>query len=514
MSHRDHDSAILRAIMTTAVDAIIVSDATGNILRASPAAEYLFGFEEGELIGRDVKVIMPDEMAHRHDSFMTRYIQTGEKQIIGSGRQVEGRRKNGQVFPVLLSVGEAREDDSQIFVAILHDDTRRVTSEAALSRSQRMDAIGQMTGGISHDFNNLLTVIIGNLELLEMNLDNDRQLALSREALHAAEMAAELTSRLMVFARQGNLKPAPSDLSEICRSAMTLLERMLGSKYTIATEFTADASPALVDPVQLETALVNLALNSRDAMPEGGELLISVSDIIIDDRYMAQEADVSPGHYVRILFTDNGHGMTEDAQKRAFEPFFTTKAESHGTGLGLAMVYGFVRQSGGHITLYSEVGYGTSFGLYFPAALSGADVLEAPPAPIANIPPRGYIPCILVVEDNAKVRKNSLERLTALGYRILSAETADNAYEMLKSGTPVDLVFTDVIMPGKMTGFDLAAKIFKEFPRVKVLLTSGYASDVFSEKIPQEADYDILQKPYRQSHLATRIQTLLDDKPD
>lgn len=513
MFHRDHDSAILRAIMTAAVDAIIVSDAAGNILRASPAAECLFGFEEGELIGRNVKLIMPDGMAGRHDSFMMGFIQTGEKHIIESGRQVEGRRKNGQVFPVQLSVAEAREDDTQIFVAIVHDDTRRVTSEAALSRSQRMDAIGQMTGGISHDFNNLLTVMIGNLELLEMNLDNERQLALSREALHAAEMAAELTSRLMVFARQGNLKPAASDLAEICRSAMTLLKRTLGSKYAIATEFTAGASPALVDPVQLETALVNLALNSRDAMPDGGDLLISVSDIIIDDRYMAQEAGVSPGHYVRVLFTDNGHGMDEEAQKRAFEPFFTTKAESHGTGLGLAMVYGFVRQSGGHITLYSEVGYGTSFGLYFPAILSGADVMEAPPAPITNIPRSGDIPCILVVEDNARVRKSSLERLTALGYAIKSAETADSAYDMLRGGAHVDLVFTDVIMPGKMNGFDLAAKISDEFPKVKVLLTSGHASDVFSKKIPQEADYDILHKPYRQNDLTTRIQTLLDDDP-
>jgi len=513
MTDRASDSAILHAIMTTAADAIIVSDVKGRILRANPAAELLFGFDEGEMDELNVSVLMPDEVASQHDGYMHRYIETDEKRIIGIGRQVTGQRKAGKTFPLHLSIGEAWDASERLFVAILHDTTHRVAANAALARSQRMDAIGQMTGGISHDFNNLLTVMIGNLELLEMHLDNERQLALSREALHAAEMAAKLTAGLMVFARQGNLKPVASDLREICNSTMALLKRTIGSNYTISMEFSEDASLALVDTAQLESALVNLALNARDAMPKGGKILITISDIVIDDKYLAQEAGILPGHYVRILFTDNGEGMDESAQKQAFEPFFTTKSETHGTGLGLSMVYGFVRQSGGHITLYSEVGYGTSFGLYFPAVHDGVDAAAILAAPVAEMSHVGGIPCILVVEDNAKVRESSLERVAALGYSVKAAENADSAYEILKSGAEIDLVFSDVVMPGEMSGFDLAAKISDEFPLVKVLMTSGYASDIFSKDIPHEASYDILHKPYGQKDLAKRLHALFVGEP-
>jgi CheY-like chemotaxis protein len=350
---------------------------------------------------------------------------------------------------------------------------------------------------------------MGNLELMEMRGPDDRSLRLIRDSLDAAEMGADLTSRLLVFARKGNLKPVQSDLRSLCEDALSILQRTIGENYTIRTEFPDALSDVLVDPVQLQSALINLALNARDAMPEGGEFLISVSDVVIDDTYMAQETDIEPGHYVRLFISDDGNGMNAEAQRRAFEPFFTTKSDSGGSGLGLAMVYGFVRQSGGHITLYSEPGHGTSFGLYFPV-YSDPEAKTDPSAPEDRSTPRGLGQVILVVEDNPKVRRLSVERLRDLGYQTLEAKSGDDAYAMLRDGVEVDLVFSDLVMPGDLNGYDLAAKVVDEFPTIKILLTSGYASDVVAGRLGGSAEYDVLHKPYRQTELARRIQALFE----
>jgi CheY-like chemotaxis protein len=244
-------------------------------------------------------------------------------------------------------------------------------------------------------------------------------------------------------------------------------------------------------------------------------LLVSVANVKIDDSYMAQETDIERGYYVRLSVSDNGAGMSIEAQRRAFEPFFTTKTDSGGTGLGLAMVYGFVRQSGGHVTLYSEVGLGTSFGLYFPAVRVGNGAAGAgPAATLSHEPPHGKGQTILVVEDNVRVRKLSIERIRDLGFATQEAESGDRAYEMLRSGAEVDLVFSDLVMPGELNGYDLAAKIAAEFPTLKILLTSGYASDVITSAMAQGHSFDILHKPYRQSELAQRLQALLTETAD
>ncbi len=504
------DSAILHAIMEASVDAMVVSDQKGRILRANAAAARMFQFDTAEMLGQSVNMLMPQALAALHDGFMSRHIETGEKRIIDIGRDIEGQRKDGSVFPLHLSVGHSQVDGARIFIGILHDLTNRKATEEALARSQRLDAIGKMTGGIAHDFNNLLTVIVGNLELLEMRGADDRQMPLIKDALASAEMGADLTTRLMVFARRSNLKPVKSDLREVCENTLALLKRTIGATYRIKTDFAEDLDPVMIDPVQLQSALMNLALNARDAMGAGGELLVSIANVTIDDSYMAQEADIELGDYVRLSVSDNGVGMSLEAQRRAFEPFFTTKAESGGTGLGLAMVYGFVRQSGGHVTLYSELGLGTSFGLYFPAAKgqSGTDDgLRV--SKTREESPRGNGETILVVEDNARVRKLSIERIRDLGFATLEAESGDQAYEMLKDGAEVDLVFSDLVMPGSLNGYDLAAKIKAEFPTLKILLTSGYASDVVTNATARDVPFDILHKPYRQSELAQRLQALL-----
>lgn len=515
MDDTAQDSAVLHAIMEAAVDAMIVSDQSGIILRANAAAAKLFDYDIAQMLGQSVNMLMPQAMADLHDGFMSHHLTTGEKRIIGIGRDVEGQRRDGSVFPLHLSVGHTQIDQQRLFVGILHDLTYRKATEEALARSQRLDAIGQMTGGIAHDFNNLLTVIVGNLELLEMRGANDRQLPLIKDALDSAELGADLTQRLMVFARRSNLKPVLADLRSLSSETLGLLKRTLGANYYIKTDFADDVDPVMIDPVQLQSALMNLVLNARDAMGTGGELLVSIANVAIDDSYMAQETDIAPGDYVRLSISDNGAGMNVDAQRRAFEPFFTTKADSGGTGLGLATVYGFVRQSGGHVTLYSEIGLGSSFGLYFPAVQQADEIAAgALERRKAETKPRGKGETVLIVEDNPRVRKLSIERLRNLGFETLEAESGDQAYQMLKSGVAVDVVFSDLVMPGTLNGYDLAAKIAEDYPTLKVLLTSGYASDVVTGAMAHGRPFDILHKPYRQSELALRLQALLAGGPE
>ncbi|SEW26607.1 PAS/PAC sensor hybrid histidine kinase [Cognatiyoonia koreensis] len=515
MDHAAQDGALLRAILEAATDAIIVANEHGIIQQANPAASALFGYSVHEMIGQKVNMLMPDALANVHDGFMSAYLRTGEKQIIGIGREVEGKRNDGNVFPLHLSVGDAISPDGPLFVSIMHDLTQRQATQQALARSQRLDAIGQMTGGIAHDFNNILSVIIGNLELLEMQALTDKQINLLKDALEAAELGADLTSRLLVFARQSKLTPRRTDLRQLCEDTLAILRRTLGSTYRIKTDFAADVAPVMIDPVQLQSALINLALNARDAMGDDGELLISLSNVAIDDAYMAQETDIEAGDYVRLSISDNGAGMTPEAQRRAFEPFFTTKADTGGTGLGLAMVYGFVRQSGGHITLYSELGLGTSFGLYFPAQYhEQARDSYSDPAAVSDVGRLGAGSKVLIVEDNAKVRALSIARLQDLGFETISASSGDEAFAMLTDGAQADILFSDLVMPGTLNGFELAIKAKAVLPELRVLLTSGYASDVVTSAMGHGQEFDILHKPYRQAELVRRLQALLADVSD
>ena len=510
MPEQPPDSNLLSAIFDAAVDAIIVSDKRGQITQANNAAVALFGYDLDELTSRNVRVLMPETMAERHDSFISNHIETGEKKIIDIGREVEGLRKDGTVFPLHLSVGRAVVDRELLFIAILHDLSYRKSTEEALARSQRLDAIGQMTGGIAHDFNNLLTVVIGNLELLQMRKDDETANELVTDALEAAEMGADLTSQLMVFARKSILRPEPLDLNEACQKSLAILRRTLGANYDIQTRLEYGIAQVEIDPTQLQSAIVNMAINAKDAMPGGGKLVFETTSISIDDLYVAQETDVAPGTYVRLSISDTGQGMTENAQRRAFEPFFTTKPVGKGTGLGLSMIYGFVRQSGGHITIYSELGKGTTFSLYFPAYQKTASDEQAKQveAPDLHL---GDAELVLVVEDNPQVRRLSVQRIRELGYRTLEAETGDEALQILAERPDIALVFTDLVMPGATSGLELAAKVSADRPDTKVLLTSGYADEIAQPEAESAIHFDLLRKPYRQADLAKMLHTLLSD---
>ncbi len=367
-----------------------------------------------------------------------------------------------------------------------------------------------MTGGIAHDFNNLLTVIIGNLELLEMTETGDKSKALISDALGAAELGADLTSRLMVFSRKSTLRPEAIDLHDTVEQSMALLKRTIAAHCLVETSLSDHLWQIKADPMQLQTAILNLALNAQDAMPDGGRMFIEARNVVVDDKYVAQDVDVSLGDYVRLSVSDTGQGMTSESRQRALEPFFTTKPIGKGTGLGLSMVYGFVRQSGGHVTIYSELGQGTTVSLYFPALAGGPAAREAPDTATTQVSLTAGERLVLVVEDDPAVRRLSEARIVELGFKCIGAASGDEAAEIIETRDDIALVFTDLVMPGKLSGYDLAKLVAAQKPQVKILLTSGFSEGMLRDgRIGSE--FVILRKPYRQSDLAKAIRAIFGD---
>lgn len=504
----DDDSPVLLALLDAAVDAIIVADQAGRILRLNKAAATLFGHSVDRLVGENVRILMPAAMAAQHDGFLRHHLRTGEKRIIGQGRDVEGQHADGSVFPLHLSVGRADISGEVAFVGILHDLSRRKAAEEATARSQRMDAIGQMTGGIAHDFNNLLTVVIGNLELLEMAETSEKSRALITDALEAAEVGADLTSRLMVFARKSTLHAEVTDLNAEAARAVAMLRRTIGAHIAIETDYAPDLWLTRVDPSQLQTAVLNLALNAQDAMPAGGRIALETRNVRLDDSYVAQEVGVVMGDYICLSVNDSGEGMSAETKARAMEPFYTTKPVGQGTGLGLSMVYGFIKQSGGHVAIYSERGQGTTVSMYFPA-LPNAALQETPPAQIGGGHDAfGQGKLVLVVEDDPRVLRLSQTRLSALGFHCISATTGDAAWEILQSRDDVSVVFTDLVMPGETSGYALAKRIRAERPELHVMITSGF-SEALMRDDSLDAELTVLRKPYRQADLAKAFRDLM-----
>ncbi len=501
------DIAEFEALFNAAVDAIVIADPKGRILRCNRAGYRLFGYEEPELVGQSVNILMPAREAAQHDAYMGHHLSTGEERIIGKGRELEGRRKDGTIFPLHLSIGRSESARGLRFVAILHDLSQRRAAQLALERSQRLGAIGEMTGGIAHDFNNILTLIIGNLELVSHRDVTPDVRSLIHDALEAAELGADLTGRLLAFARQSRLAPEKLSTNEVVERAVSLFRRTLSAGHRLHLTLAPDTAPILVDTAQFQSALLNLLRNSEDAMEAEGVILVTTENVDIDSTYLAQEIDVEPGLYVRISVSDSGIGMDEEARKRAFEPFFSTKPHGKGTGLGLATAYGFVRQSGGHITLYSEPKQGTTVSIYLPRADADTAALEEVRAPADTpLPGRGEV--VLIVEDDPAVRRMTGVRLTALGYLVLEVGTADEAISVIREGSPIDLVFSDMMMPGTLTGLDLARALKTERPDLPILLTTGYAGEMTDAELVD--GFPLIRKPYRQEDLAQAIEKVFE----
>jgi PAS domain S-box-containing protein len=492
----------------TAVDGVILIDAQGNILMFNPACERLFGYGAEEVVGHNVKRLMPTSFREEHDGYLTNYRTSGVRKIIGIGREVVGQRKDGTTFPMDLSVGESREGDEVFFVGIIHDLTQRKRTEEQLAQAQKMETVGQLSGGIAHDFNNLLTVILGNTEALGERLRARPDLkALCDGVFAAGQRGAELTKHLLAFGRRQVLQPVAIDCNEMLKDLQRLLQRTLREDVEIELQLSSVLISALADPTQLESAVINLALNAQDAMPDGGRLTFSTSIAPLDERYRDLNPEVPPGDYVLISITDEGIGMSPDVRERAFEPFFTTKEVGKGSGLGLSMVYGFIKQSGGHVAIYSEPNLGTCVRLYLPAA-NGQHPREGDNVAQVTEAPRGN-ETILVVEDDPFVRGYAVATLEGLGYRTLLAANGPEALTRLSADTAIDMLFTDIVMPGGMNGWDLAQRARALRPGIKVLFTSGYALDTLLANGRELHGVLILMKPYRKADLALRIRQAL-----
>jgi PAS domain S-box-containing protein len=499
--------AHLRSILDTVPDAMVVIDDSGTILSFSAAAAQLFGYAEGEVVGRNARILMPAPYRDEHDGYISRYLETGEARIIGYGRVVTGLAKDGSTFPMELAIGETRASGRRIFTGFIRDLTSRQRMEDELRQSQKMEAIGQLTGGVAHDFNNLLTVITGNLEMLESRLEDREQRELLTEARDAALDGAKLTAQLLAFGRRQPLNPKPVDIGAHISNFADLLRRTLGEAIELRMIVTGSAHLAVVDAPQLQSAILNLVINARDAMPRGGRLTIEVSNVRLDADYAQMYPEVRTGRYVLIAVSDTGAGMSAEVRQRAFEPFFTTKPAGAGTGLGLSMVYGFVKQSGGNIQLYSELEKGTSVRIFLPSAEPEKRAAEpALRARGAGEMPRGS-ETILVVEDDARVRRVTIARLRTLGYRVIEADNGATGLGMLADHPEIAMIFTDVVMPGGMNGDELAAAALVSRPDLKVLFTSGYAAPAIAA---QGLDADVwLKKPYTAAQLAKKVREVL-----
>lgn len=503
--------SLIATVLDTVVDGLITIDRYGVVQSYNRACTTLFGYTPEEIVGQNVRVLMPEPYHSEHDRYLSAYVETNVPRIIGIGREVMGRRKDGSTFPMELAVGESLQGGNHAFVGIVRDLTERReadTQREQLRQSQKMEAVGQLTGGLAHDFNNLLAIIIGNLDMLrEIRAEDHVTNELVRDALESALRGADLTRRLLAFARRQPLQPERANINEVVGAIVRLLTRTLGENISIEMALSPSVWPVLIDRAQFEAAIANLATNARDAMPRGGSLTIATSNGSLDEAYAAVHADVMPGQYVVVEISDSGTGMPADVLTRIFEPFFTTKEQGKGTGLGLSMVFGFMKQSGGHITVHSEPDKGATFRLYLPKV---PETVVAQEERVEEGAPQGGSETVLVVEDNAGLRRIVVRQLSEAGYRVLEAPDAASAMTIIESPEPIELLLTDVVMPGDMDGRDLAQAAVARRPLLRTLLTSGFPDARWSGSTMRTGGR-LLSKPYRKEELRRVVREMLDE---
>jgi PAS domain S-box-containing protein len=519
ITERRHTEQVIReaderinTLIQTVVDGVILTDQRGRIRTFNGACQRLFGYTTVEVIGRSITMLMPPPSADAIQSFFGGGRQPGEQDRIGGVRETTGRRKDGSVFPMDLSVGETVQDGELVFVTVIHDLTERKKTEEQLVQAQKMETIGQLSGGIAHDFNNLLTVICGNAEFLGDQLKARQDLrTLANDIGRAGQRGAELTQRLLAFSRRQTLKPVELDCNELLDSMHKLLRRTLREDIAIDTEFHSELRTALADRGQLESAIINLALNAQDAMLGGGRLSITTANVAFDASYQFINQDVRPGDYVLIAVTDNGTGMPKEVLDRVFEPFYTTKEVGKGSGLGLSMVYGFVKQSNGHVSVYSEPELGTTVRIYLPVLTNGAAKPNESSEATESSSSRGEN--ILIVEDDPFVRSYAVMCLRSLGYTVIPAIDGADALDKIHSELDIDILFTDIVMPGGVSGWELADAALLKRPNLRVLLTSGYALDTIAGRSRAREELPVLTKPYRKAELARRLRDVVEATP-
>jgi PAS domain S-box-containing protein len=511
IAERRRLAEILDNTINSMADSVLVGDRNGNIVLCNLSAQRLMHVATG---------MSPEQWTYRQEIFVADGVTPMPLEERPLMRAVRGEAfENYEIvvrYPharkpiTFVATGGPIRGGSQHSaggVVVYHDVTEVRETERQLRQSQKMEAVGQLTGGVVHDFNNILTVITGTIEILEEGVAGRPDLApIAKMIDEAAERGAELTRNLLAFSRRQPLQPRKTNVNELVVETARLLRPTLGGNIEIESMLDDDASPALIDPSQLTTSLLNLALNARDAMPNGGKLTFETADVVLDENYAAMNAEVRPGPYVMIAVSDNGLGIPAAIIDKVFEPFFTTKTMGKGTGLGLSMVYGFVKQSEGHIKIYSEEGQGTTIKIYLPRATAQAqqatDTVRAEPV-------YGGHETVLIVEDDALVRGYVMTQVKSLGYRTLSATNAAEALVLIDGDTPIDLLFTDIVMPGGMNGRQLADEARRRRPRLKVLFTSGYTENAIVHHGRLDPGVLLLAKPYRKLQLAQMIRSAL-----
>jgi PAS domain S-box-containing protein len=509
-----------RAAFAASVHGMAVVSPTGQIEFANEAFKLFLERKDIETATYGF-----DELLHKDDrgQFLNglRQLLSGETQSF----QLELRYMcpEGKVVHGATSVALVKNEKggTEQLIVQLVDVTERKTINDRLQRAQKMEAVGQLTGGIAHDFNNLLTIIIGNLQLLDGKTGSDektnKRLA---EAVDAARKGSDLTRQLLAFARKQDLEPRDTSVNEMVKGMEHLIARTIGENIELKVDMMKGDPRSLIDPSQLESAILNLSINARDAMPQGGKLTIETQPAYLDREYAALNPDVAPGHYVMVAVSDSGEGMSQDVLEKVFQPFFTTKPAGKGNGLGLAMVYGFIKQSGGHISIYSEVGHGTSVKMYLPRRMrpgeaEGTVIANDAATPASETPTAAPVearkPKILVVEDQEAVRAVACGFLEDFGYDIIEAGDGFEALSKLQEHDDIDLMFSDVVMPGGMNGFDLAQAARSMKPDLKIVHTSGYPKGAMvHQDEPRFKEGFIIMKPYRRDDLQKIIKDALE----
>ena len=504
------------AILDTALDAILTIDHLGTITEFNRAAEKMFGYSRAEAMGREMaQLIIPENLRDQHRAGLGQSVATGESRIENRRLEMPAMRRDGTEFPVEIIITRIPLPGSPVFTCYVRDLSERRKAEEALRKSeeqlrqsQKMEAVGLLAGGIAHDFNNLLTVIGGRCDLLRVRPPLDESIQKEIEVIrNASTRASALTHQLLAFSRRQVLAPKVLDLNAVISNLLPMLQRLIGEDINLGTKLQADIGNVKADPGQIEQVVMNLAVNARDAMAQGGKLLIETQNTDVDEVYARQHVPTQPGRYVLLVVSDNGTGMDRDTQARIFEPFFTTKEQGKGTGLGLATVYGIVKQSGGYIWVYSEVGHGTTFKIYIPR-VDEALAIETPArAPAAGA---GVSETILLVEDEEIVRSLAREILESHGYRVLEASGGREALQICERFEgEIQMVLTDVVMP-EMSGRVLAGHLATVRPKAKVLYMSGYMGDAIARHGMLEAGVAYLQKPFTIESLTQKVREVLD----
>ncbi|HEY7387823.1 MAG TPA: ATP-binding protein [Bryobacteraceae bacterium] len=496
---------MVTALLESASEAILSVDRSGRIALANRRAEEMFGYTRAELLGAGIEMLLPESKQAVHESEREKYFQRPRVRPMGIGMELMGRRRDGSEFPIEVSLNTAETPEGVFAIAFVTDISQRKQLEEQLVHAQKMEAVGRLAGGVAHDFNNMLTVISGYTRMILEELSpQDPLREYADEIAKAADRAGSVANQLLAFSRRQLLQPRIVDVNAAITQTEKMLRRVLGEDIQLTLDLQDNIPHIKADPNQIEQAVVNLAVNSRDAMPQGGRILIQSAKVHLDEDYVRTHLGVKPGEYVMLAVTDTGQGMTAEIRQRIFEPFFTTKERGRGTGLGLATVYGMVKQCGGDIWVYSEPGKGTTFRLYFPKANGQPREINPPEEEPAKVE---TTETVLVVEDERPVREITVRMLKQLGYDVLSAASGNEAIAINNSFTgTIGMLVTDMVMP-EMNGQQVAEALLRARPELKVLYVSGYTEHLVIHR-GRQPGVGFLAKPFTREALAKKLAEL------